>query len=69
MSPVSLRLTVQAPLLFLRCSEFAVDSRYTCDQMHSVRLHSSVLIEYANARKGVWEPLMEPCQLQLLTQV
>ena len=57
-----------APLLFLRCSEFAVDSRYTCDQMHSVRLHSSVLVEYANARKGVWEPLMEPCQLQLLTQ-
>ena len=33
-----------------------------------MRLHSSLVIEYANARKGVWEPLMEPCELQLLTQ-
>ena len=29
-----------APLLYLRCSELYVDSRYTCDQMHAVRLHS-----------------------------
>jgi len=26
-----------APLLYLRCSELYVDSRYTCDQMHAVR--------------------------------
>ena len=59
-----------APLLFLRCSELFVDSRYTCDQMHAVRLNSSLLLEYAHARKGVKthaEP-SERCKIRRLVE-
>ena len=37
--------------------------------MHSTRVDAAVELAYANARIGAWEPLMEPCELQLATQL
>lgn len=36
--------------------------------MHTTTLDIDMEIEYANARNGVWEPLLEPCEVRLSSQ-
>ena len=57
-----------SPLLHLRSDLISYVSRYSSDQMHTTTLDVGLELTYANARNGVWEPLLEPCELRLAMQ-
>lgn len=57
-----------APLVHFHSELCSYVSRYSCDQMRTTSLDFGLEINYANARNGVWEPLLEPCEARLATQ-